>query len=79
MRLEELYLDGFGRFHEQTIGPLSQHITVIYGPNEAGKSTLLAFIRALLFGFPAAAAQRILSTSLRWEAWWPNPVFRRCR
>ena len=53
MRLEELYLDGFGRFHEQTIGPLSQHITVIYGPNEAGKSTLLAFIRALLFGFPA--------------------------
>ena len=52
MRLEELYLDGFGRFHEETIGPLSQHITVIYGPNEAGKSTLLAFIRALLFGFP---------------------------
>ena len=52
MRLEELYLDGFGRFHEQTIGPLSRHITVIYGPNEAGKSTLLALIRALLFGFP---------------------------
>ena len=52
MILEELYLDGFGRFHEQTIGPLSQHITVIYGPNEAGKSTLMAFIRAILFGFP---------------------------
>ena len=52
MRLEELYLDGFGRFHQQTIGPISEPVTVFYGPNEAGKSTLLAFIRAILFGFP---------------------------
>ena len=51
MRLEELYLDGFGRFHQQTIG-VSEPVTVFYGPNEAGKSTLLAFVRAILFGFP---------------------------
>ena len=51
MRLEELYLDGFGRFHQQTIG-ISEPVTVFYGPNEAGKSTLLAFVRAVLFGFP---------------------------
>ena len=51
MRLEELYLDGFGRFHQQTIG-VSEPVTVFYGPNEAGKSTLLAFVRAVLFGFP---------------------------
>ena len=25
---------------------------MFYGPNEAGKSTLLAFIRTVLFGFP---------------------------
>ena len=52
MRLEELHLDGFGRFHQQAIGPLHAPVTVIYGPNEAGKSTLLAFVRAVLFGFP---------------------------
>ena len=52
MRLEELYLDGFGRFHNRTLGPISEPVTVFYGPNEAGKSTLLAFIRAILFGFP---------------------------
>ncbi len=52
MRLEEFHLDGFGRFHQQAIGPLHAPITVIYGPNEAGKSTLLAFVRAVLFGFP---------------------------
>ena len=53
MRIEELYLDGFGHFHQRSIGPLSGPVTVFYGPNEAGKSTTLAFIRAALFGFPA--------------------------
>ena len=53
MRIEELYLDGFGHFHQRGIGPLSGPVTVFYGPNEAGKSTTLAFIRAVLFGFPA--------------------------
>ena len=52
MRLEELYLDGFGHFYQQTIGPTEGSVTVFHGPNEAGKSTLLAFIRAILFGFP---------------------------
>ena len=27
-------------------------MTVFYGPNEAGKSTLLEFVRRVLFGFP---------------------------
>ena len=52
MRIEELYLDGFGHFHQRSVGPLMGPMTVFYGPNEAGKSTLLAFIRAILFGFP---------------------------
>ncbi len=52
MRLHELYVDGFGHFHHKTIGPMQGSVTVLYGPNEAGKSTLLAFIRAILFGFP---------------------------
>ena len=47
-----MYLDGFGHFHQRNIGPVSGPVTVFYGPNEAGKSTLLAFIRAILFGFP---------------------------
>ena len=51
MRLHELYIDGFGHFCDQTMGPLNPAITVLYGPNETGKSTLLAFIRTILFGF----------------------------
>ena len=53
MKIEDLYLDGFGHFHQRNIGPVSGRVAVFYGPNEAGKSTLLSFIRAILFGFPA--------------------------
>ena len=52
MRLEELHLDGFGHFHQRTFALADGPVTVFYGPNEAGKTTLLAFIRTILFGFP---------------------------
>ena len=52
MRIQELHVDGFGHFHQRTFDPVHGPVTVYYGPNEAGKSTLLAFIRAILFGFP---------------------------
>ena len=52
MRLKRLYLDGFGHFHQYAIDDISDNVTVFYGPNEAGKSTLLAFIRGVMFGFP---------------------------
>ena len=56
MRLKKLYLDGFGHFHKHTIDDISDNVTVFYGPNEAGKSTLLAFIRGVLFEFPRSVA-----------------------
>jgi uncharacterized protein YhaN len=52
MRLEELHLDGFGHFHQRSFPLADGPVTVFYGPNEAGKTTLLAFIRTILFGFP---------------------------
>src|SRR5947208_2159377 len=51
MRIERLAIDGFGRFFEREFGPFDPALTIIYGPNEAGKSTLLAFIANVLFGF----------------------------
>ena len=52
MRITGLHIDGFGRFTDRSFGPLERPATVFYGPNEAGKSTLLEFIRRVLFGFP---------------------------
>ena len=52
MRLATLYINGFGLFHDIKIEKLSPEISVFLGDNESGKSTLLGFIRAILFGFP---------------------------
>ena len=49
MRLLELHIDGFGKFHDRTIS-FNDGINIIYGKNEAGKSTLHTFIRGMLFG-----------------------------
>ena len=51
MKIREIYIDGFGQFAGRKFGPLDRPVTVFFGPNEAGKSTLLAFIRTVLFGF----------------------------
>ncbi|HET8776427.1 MAG TPA: AAA family ATPase [Candidatus Limnocylindria bacterium] len=52
MRFERIELDGFGRFHEAA-WTLPDGLTVIRGDNEAGKTTFLNAVRALLFGFEA--------------------------
>ena len=52
MRITALQVDGFGRFADRSFGPLERPVTVFYGPNEVGKSTLLEFVRRVLFGFP---------------------------
>ena len=52
MRLASLYINGFGKFHDLKIEGLSSGITLFLGMNESGKSTLLGFLRGLLFGFP---------------------------
>jgi len=53
MRLAELKVDGFGILNGLHLRreELDKNITVIFGMNEAGKSTLMEFIRAMLFGF----------------------------
>ena len=50
MKLLELHLAGFGRLVDQTF-TFAPGLNLIYGPNEAGKSTLQRAIMALLYGF----------------------------
>ena len=52
MKIRDIRIDGFGQFADKQFGPLDRPMTVFYGPNEAGKSTLLEFVRRVLFGFP---------------------------
>ena len=49
MIIRNLQLQAFGKFHNKTVS-LKQGMNIIEGRNEAGKSTIHAFIRAVLFG-----------------------------
>jgi DNA repair exonuclease SbcCD ATPase subunit len=49
--LSELRLENFGRFHDQNIGPFKPGLNVVFGPNEAGKSTITSFIRQMFYGW----------------------------
>ena len=52
MRILGIQVNGFGWFADVGFGPFERPVTLILGPNEAGKSTLLEFIRRVFFGFP---------------------------
>ena len=52
MRITSLHIDGFGVYHDQSFSASGRSITVFHGQNEVGKSTVLEFIRMVLFGFP---------------------------
>ncbi len=51
MRIQELQIDRFGVWRGLHLPLTSSNVTVFYGPNEAGKSTLRRFIRGVLYGF----------------------------
>lgn len=52
MRLKRVEATRFGRLADVGLGPLCDGLTVVVGPNEAGKSTFTALVRYLLYGFP---------------------------
>src|SRR4030042_1922910 len=51
MRISHFHIDGFGIFHDVSVKNLPASFVLFSGDNEAGKSTLLSFLRDILFGF----------------------------
>jgi uncharacterized protein YhaN len=51
LKIVELYIYGYGQLENVEITGLSD-FQVFFGENEAGKSTIMAFIHGILFGFP---------------------------
>jgi len=69
MRIAEFTLERYGRFedHRLTLPKQDQDFHLIYGPNEAGKTTTLCALADLLFGFEhrVAHAYRFPAQALR--------------
>lgn len=49
MKIRSLKINQFGKLQNKEIS-LKEHINIIYGKNESGKSTLLKFILAMFYG-----------------------------
>lgn len=53
MRIAEFYVEGFGRLANVSMTDVPPGLSIVLGENEAGKTTLLQFLRSILFGLPS--------------------------
>ncbi|MCG8584662.1 MAG: AAA family ATPase, partial [Pirellulales bacterium] len=60
MKITGIEVDGFGVWSELKIDPLPDGAMVVYGENEAGKTTLMQFVRSMLYGVSPERRARYL-------------------
>jgi uncharacterized protein YhaN len=65
VRIAGWRVEGFGLLADHDSGDLGAGLTILHGPNEAGKTTLLAFLRGVLFGFPDGRSRDLRHEPLR--------------
>lgn len=65
MRIDGWQIDGFGLLKDFEQHGLQPGVTVLLGENETGKSTLLAFVRTMLFGFPDGRSRQLTYDPVR--------------
>jgi len=51
VNITTLKVDGYGVWSGLKLDDLSDGLNVMFGPNEAGKTTLMQFVRSILYGF----------------------------
>ncbi len=56
--LQRIKIDSFGAFSNKVVGPFGPHLNVVFGQNEAGKTTLASFVGGVLFGWEEARGSR---------------------
>ncbi len=60
MKVKDIQIDGFGVWTGLSVDSLPEGMTLFYGPNEAGKTTLMQFMRAMLYGFTDERREKYL-------------------
>ena len=74
MQIQELYIKNFGKFYHQHFF-IQDGIQVFYGENEFGKSTLYAFIKAMLFGMERGRGRAAGRDDYSRYEPWENPNY----
>ena len=68
MKINYLKINGFGKLSNKEVN-LSNNINLIYGSNEAGKTTFLKFIAAMFFGTSKNKNGREISDFDKYKPW----------
>lgn len=74
MRIRELHLMNFGKFTDTHLY-FPEQLHVIYGENEYGKSTIYAFIKAMLFGMERGKGRAAKNDLFSRYEPWENPNY----
>lgn len=74
MEIRELYLKNFGKFSDRRFF-INEGIHVFYGENEYGKSTIYAFIKAMLFGLDRGRGRAAQNDEFSQYEPWENPNY----
>lgn len=64
MRIDSIYIESFGKFKNYKLD-FNDGMNIIYGDNEAGKSTIMAFIEMMFYGRTAQEKSTDVGKSLR--------------
>ena len=56
--LRYVRMASFGAVSNRTVGPFEPGLNIVFGKNEAGKTTLASFIEGVLFGWEEARGSR---------------------
>ena len=74
MKIREINIKNFGKIADRTF-TFSDGITIIYGENESGKSTIHTFIKSMLFGLERGRGRAANSDTFSQYEPWENPNY----
>ena len=77
MKILELRIENFGGLHDLTL-PLENGLNLILKENGWGKSTLMAFIRIMFFGFDGEQKRNIEENERKRYRPWQGGVYGGC-
>lgn len=68
MIIRQAEIQKFGKLEKEQYR-FSPQINIIYGPNESGKSTLMQFLKAMMYGLEKSRVRKTLDTYKKYEPW----------
>ena len=68
MIIRQAEIQKFGKLEKEQYR-FSPQINIIYGPNESGKSTVMQFLKAMMYGLEKSRVRKMLDTYKKYEPW----------